>query len=281
MSPNASSPALEAAAIFLARPLVLLGTHSPTTLVALQGFLQSALSPRSHLMERLSFTTTSLPPLPIQLACVAFGIKWAHWIRALGGAAFDLFIEPTRVYVVKKSTGQVGVIWVAKDASDVSRSILVSKAPVSPETDSEPESDLSDGEFDDAPPSSRPSSRSSTVSDSTFSSSSRSSHTSASSISSLPSIAKPALAPAPKPQTTKYLYQGGVSTVLTGGVMLGGGGGGCAAPRPCVAPVPVRTTVPVYTPPHRTRTRAQATSAWASKDRATGTGSWRRNATAA
>ncbi|KAF8175565.1 hypothetical protein BJ912DRAFT_1064206 [Pholiota molesta] len=37
-----------------------------------------------------------------------------------------------------------------------------------------------------------------------------------------------------KKDVTKYLYQGGVSTVLTGGVMLGGGGGarkGAAAPR--------------------------------------------------
>ncbi|KAF8175573.1 hypothetical protein BJ912DRAFT_1046206 [Pholiota molesta] len=43
-----------------------------------------------------------------------------------------------------------------------------------------------------------------------------------------------------KKDVTKYLYQGGVSTVLTGGVMLGGGGGArkgaAAGPKPAATP---------------------------------------------
>ncbi|KDR71907.1 hypothetical protein GALMADRAFT_253691 [Galerina marginata CBS 339.88] len=103
-------------------------------------------------------------------------------------------------------------------------------------------SPLSSPEPTSSPDSSRPSSRSSTFS--TYSFSSDESATSASSISSFDFLAStkpstfnrhaPAFVPRQFPaarvfiddtkkEVTKYLYQGGVSTVLTGGVMLGGG----------------------------------------------------------
>lgn len=242
---TSSSSALAAATIFLTRPLALSNALPQPTLTRLQLFLHSALAAHP---PRLAFTgTAALPPLPLQLACVAFGIRWADWMRALGGTAFDLVLDPARVYVVKRSTGQVGVVWAAPKA------ILAPKPAVgesNSDSDSEPEE-----EFE-----SRPSSRSSTVSDSAFSFTSHSSRSSATSVSSAKSsTAKPASVPAP----TKYLYQGGVSTVLTGGVMLGGGGGGSSAPTP-------RTTAPApaYTPPHRQvrgRTQTQPSPAWTRK----------------
>ncbi|PPQ86613.1 hypothetical protein CVT25_006797 [Psilocybe cyanescens] len=87
----------------------------------------------------------------------------------------------------------------------------------------------------DSPSSSRPSSRSSTFSDFSSDNESNTSVSSASSFDFLASV-KPSSTFAPrqkhaepkvfidntKKEVTKYLYQGGVSTVLTGGVMLGG-----------------------------------------------------------
>ncbi|KAF8059823.1 hypothetical protein FPV67DRAFT_1514206 [Lyophyllum atratum] len=286
MSPNVASPALQAATIFLTRPLVLFGIQSPSTLVALSLYLQSAMAAHTKSPQLLSFAPTCLPPLPIQLACVAFGIKWTAWIQALGGAAFDLVIEPTRVYVVKKSNGQVGIIWISKDAPTFAS---VPQVPMTQDVDSESEAEVSDVEFDSQ--SSRPSSRSSTVSDSAFSFTSRSSassQTSASSISSLPKPSITKLAPTPAPvlqsNPTKYLYQGGVSTVLTGGVMLGGG---AARPRstPSTPPAPVApapaapriVAAPVYTPPHRTRTQGTTPSVRKSSAApSAATSSWRR-----
>ncbi|KAG5643648.1 hypothetical protein DXG03_000574 [Asterophora parasitica] len=284
MSSNASfSLAIEAASVFLARPLRF-NSYTPTTILAIQMFLQSALAPRaqSNLPILLSFTLSALPPLQIQLACVAFGIKWAGWLQALGGSAFDLVIEPTRVYVIKKSTGQFGVIWASKSReADVACAILLSKTPIAPIYEDESEKECSEAEFDAQ--SSRPSSRSSNLSDSPSVFSVTSSHSSASSVSSIASAQKsspatkpptPTYVPTPKAGATKYLYQGGVSTVLTGGVMLGGGPRNTvspkAAPVPVVAPAPTPSLVrpAVYTPPHRARTPAQAKSSpWARKDR--------------
>ncbi|KIM34868.1 hypothetical protein M413DRAFT_434939 [Hebeloma cylindrosporum] len=123
---------------------------------------------------------------------------------------------------------------------------------------------LSSPESVSSPDSSRPSSRSSTFSTFSFSDDDES-VTSASSISSFdfldstkPSITitkpvntfnknAPAFAPrAPrvfidntKKDVTKYLYQGGISTVLTGGVMLGGGAtNGAKAAKSKAAEVP-------------------------------------------
>ncbi|GLB43095.1 hypothetical protein LshimejAT787_1205440 [Lyophyllum shimeji] len=266
MSPSAtSSPAVTAAAIFLTRPFLLLGFLPQRTVLSLQLFLCSALSSPSSTRSAnsnsnsqvLSFTPTSLPPLPVQLACVAFGIKWAAWIQALGGAAFDLVMEPGRVYVVKKATGQIGIVWMDKNCSS-------SFPPQAPAAALESHDDSED-EFDiDDAPSSRPSSRSSMLSSSSSVLSSHSSHSSATSISSAPPSKTP-LATKPT-QPTKYLYQGGVSSVLTGGVMLGA----CSAPSSSQKhAAPAAAPAAVYTPPHRLRAPVRASET---------AGSWRRGA---
>lgn len=137
-----------------------------------------------------------------------------------------------------------------------------------------------------SPDSSRPSSRSSNVSGFSFSSSeeSMSSVSSASSMASAKAAfltadhirvqpqAKVALrrerAPSvfvdnTKKEVTKYSYEGGVSTVLTGGVMLGGK----VSPAKPVKPVMAR---PVWTGSRRTQTQASTTMA------ADKTNNWRR-----
>ncbi|KJA22556.1 hypothetical protein HYPSUDRAFT_40943 [Hypholoma sublateritium FD-334 SS-4] len=57
-----------------------------------------------------------------------------------------------------------------------------------------------------------------------------------------------------KKDITKYLYQGGVSTVLTGGVMLG------AAPAARAAPAPA--TTPRYRAPHHTKNASATAGTW-------------------
>ncbi|GLB43100.1 hypothetical protein LshimejAT787_1300010 [Lyophyllum shimeji] len=200
----------------------------------------------------------SLPPLPIQLACVAFGIKWAAWIQALGGAAFDLIVEPGRVYVVKKATGQIGIVWMDRDCS----SSFPSQAP----TAALESHDESEDEFDiDDAPSSRPSSRSSMLSSSSSVLSSHSSHSSTTSISSAPPSEAPG---ATKPtHPTKYIYQGGLSIVLTGGVMLGASSSAPSSSQKHAAPAQARAAV--YPPPHRLRAPVRASES---------ARSWRRGA---
>ncbi|RDB15658.1 hypothetical protein Hypma_003996 [Hypsizygus marmoreus] len=256
------TPAIHAATIFLIRPLVLLGTYPTETLLTLQTLLQAAFSTSSH--NVLSLSPTALPPLPIYLACLKTDVSWTIWIRVLGGSAFDIFVEPERVFVVRKDTAEIGVVWVAPSAADitpasknVARPTTEKQSPYAAagqatsavlEIDSDTESEISDSSD------SRPSSRSSNHSG--FSFSSRSSASSQSSFCSMANVPEPK----PKPTTattqpTKYMYQGGVSTVLTGGVMLGARS---AAPRPALASTtnmaraaPPALRAPAYTPPHR------------------------------
>ncbi len=70
-----------------------------------------------------------------------------------------------------------------------------------------------------------------------------------------------------KKDVTKYLYQGGVSTVLTGGVMLG------ATPSP--------KAIPAYTAPQRYHAPASARAPRHAQNTLAATGSWRRVAVSA
>ncbi|KAG6855390.1 hypothetical protein H0H87_003770, partial [Tephrocybe sp. NHM501043] len=193
---------------------------------------------------------------PLALACHYFNIAWSDWFLALGGARFTLVIETGLVYVVKESDGRIGVVWSASP-SCTSHPVIVHPLPDFP----------SPKEESPSRPSSR-SSNSSTYSTYSFASCASSSSSSATSVSSLASATKPTshfshfhdrsrpLAPTtqtststiPKPKTrptpTKYLYEGGVSTVLTGGVMLGAPSPSSSAPKP---------TKPAFAPSSRFR----------------------------
>ncbi|KIM47326.1 hypothetical protein M413DRAFT_440766 [Hebeloma cylindrosporum] len=159
-----------------------------------------------------------------------------------------------------------------------------------------------------SPDSSRPSSRSSTFSTFSFSDDDES-VTSASSISSFDFLAstKPITTPvntfnknAPafvprqprvfidnaKKDVTKYLYQGGVSTVLTGGVMLGGGAAnGPKAVKPKIEEVPkyrAANTPNVFKPKPEDVPKYRAPvggKKFAVAQNAATTNSWRRNTT--
>jgi len=300
-----SFPSLRAAAVFLTRPLVLSGTHAASSVQDLQLFLHTTLlttpalsgtsaTPQSP--TKLVFAPNASPPLPIHLACLASGIAWPDWFRALGGSAFTLIIEPTITYVVRTDNGNVGVIWAA-DPSALSKTV-------------EDEILDSDSESVSNSASSRPSSRGSHYSTFSFSShSSASSNTSYSSTqskgqafsSSHPPIVpksnpkRTALTPPPATtSTTKYLYQGGVSTILTGGVMLGSSSAARPTPNTARSPLHVHpfplasrfsqssaptSTRPIhatYTPPHRTRAPQNTGSPRRPGGAPCVTGSWRR-----
>ncbi|RDB18968.1 hypothetical protein Hypma_014385 [Hypsizygus marmoreus] len=260
------APAVHAATIFLIRPLFLLGTYSNETILTLQTFLEAALSTSSHSV--LSLSPTTLPPLPVYLACLKTSVSWTEWIRVLGVFAFDIVVEPEQVSVVRKDTAETGVLWRAPTAAEIpfasnrnaprsaERKIPYADASQTTSTvleiDSETDTESEASKLND----SRPSSRSSNHS--RFSFSSRSSASSQSSVCSMADIPEPKAKFSVTTATTltatpptKYLYQGGISTVLTGGVMLGG--------KP-TAPLPVLALAtnnnptarpPVYTPPHR------------------------------
>ncbi|KLO20521.1 hypothetical protein SCHPADRAFT_918036 [Schizopora paradoxa] len=47
----------------------------------------------------LSFAPGQLPPRPVYAACRTAGVEWAEWMRCLGGREFDLFVDPGCVSV--------------------------------------------------------------------------------------------------------------------------------------------------------------------------------------
>ncbi|KAG6914560.1 hypothetical protein DXG01_016604 [Tephrocybe rancida] len=182
-------------------------------------------------------------PAPLAFACHFFGISWNDWFLALGGVRFKLVLKPTCVYVIHKSDGCIGVVWTTATSAPTRAASLALSSAI---------------DHSDSYDSSRPSSWSSNYSSFSFSShSSVSSQSSAASTSFMPS-SKPSplfmtttptqasftrpltntinTRSTPKPAPTKYLYQGGISTVLTSGVILGG------APKAAV-----RCPSPLYT----------------------------------
>lgn len=299
------SPSLNAATVFLTRPLSLLGL-STSSLKNLQLFLQSSLMTTSALItpndpsaatHRLHLSPFESAPLPIHLACSAAGVAWEDWIRVLGGSSFTLIIKSTVVYVVRDDNGKVGVVWTI-DPQDVAP--VASALPKDFLSTRRFTNDLVDEDEDVISPidtDSRPSSRASSYSNLSLKSSSSGTSVSslASSVGSFGSIGKKTLAPtpaaAPKPTAapsaspavvsapTKYIYQGGISTVLTGGVMLGSAKPKSSKSQATAAPSQqlsstsrLNAKAAVYTPPHQ-RSHSQASSVEA-------IGSWRRGTSA-
>ncbi|KAG5351121.1 hypothetical protein C0989_007851 [Termitomyces sp. Mn162] len=200
-------------------------------------------------------------PIPLALACHFFGIVWNDWFMSLGGSEFELVLNPRCVYVVKKSDNCIGVVWNDMNISTgvIRPSVIASIHPTSTYLSSPVDNPDSDADTNTSRPSSR-SSNNSTFSFSSHSSASSQSSIE-SSFGSFDAIPKPkpftAFLPAKtsafftgtttthsditpitntrratlklsitpsapaKAVPTKYLYQGGMSSVLTGGVMLG------------------------------------------------------------
>ncbi|KAG6901522.1 hypothetical protein C0995_010896 [Termitomyces sp. Mi166 len=192
-------------------------------------------------------------PIPLALACHFFGLTWDDWFMALGGSEFKLVLKPRCIYVVKQSDGCIGVVWTDLNLSAgvIHPSVTASMHPISSSLSSPVDNPDSE---DTCTSTSRPSSRSSNYSNLSFS---RSSTSSQSSVGSFNAAFKPkpsytlsfpvktptqaiftriTTCPTLTPITnthrisptgpvkavpTKYLYEGGMSMVLTGGVMLG------------------------------------------------------------
>ncbi|KAH8795224.1 hypothetical protein DL96DRAFT_1690018 [Flagelloscypha sp. PMI_526] len=260
----------------------LLTTHSVQAIAPLRALLQANLvvilpiTGEIHLNFKLSPYT--LPPKPILASCVASGITWAEWSRALGGKPLEVLITNSGVRMTTAVQGRpVTVFRNAEDANNNNNPINVMPATTNdpfvskvrpdvaiarrliarPTTDrastatpplriptsglripaptsklSQSFSPFDDSDSDSDSDISRPSSRLSTFS---FESSSDggSSMTSASSFSSSPVstkakstafskvIAPPVINRAHQ-ANMNYLYEGGSTRVMTGGVMLGG-----------------------------------------------------------
>ncbi|KAJ7501449.1 hypothetical protein B0H11DRAFT_721465 [Mycena galericulata] len=244
---------------FLTRPLM--RSHVPATILSLQLYLQTAFSSQSTTDTNFLLSARCPPPPQMQQACLAFGVRWAEWIHLIScGLDLQLFVTEIAVSV-QLGTRPRRVIWAAADNADKSAPAKVRSAGLpfsthlratlaaartrrgaalnptriptllssssfvaSSDADSDSESD-SDGD-----------------SDSGYSFTSASSATSVSSGSCFESeSSKPVVNPTA--DVTRYLYQGGVTQVMSGGVMLG-----AAAPKPnsfafAAPPYPKRAAV--------------------------------------
>ncbi|KAJ6546207.1 hypothetical protein DFH09DRAFT_1171487 [Mycena vulgaris] len=257
---------------FLTRPLM--RSHTPATIVSLQLCLHTAFSSTLAQPASLLLSASCPPPPQIQRACLVSGVRWAEWIRLLsGGLDVQLFISESALSVQLGSMPRRS-LWVApadttarppSAPSSISklrspvlmpagtafgarlRATLASARtrrgaalnPTRIPTLLSSESDLdSDSESDSD----------SDVSDSGSSFTSVSSATSVSSDSRSP-ICTPA-SPA-KPDVTRYMYQGGVTQVVSGGVMLG-------APSPKRAPAMFANRRPSGIPQHAARKTADS-----------------------
>ncbi|KAM6499135.1 hypothetical protein JOM56_004643 [Amanita muscaria] len=99
---------------FLTRPLVMF--YTPSEISVVQTVLQTTLTatyfasrdPRLFLVLSPAFQ----PPRPLLAACIAAGVRWADWIIALGGKEIEVLVEPSRAVI--RFSGQGGAtttIW--------------------------------------------------------------------------------------------------------------------------------------------------------------------------
>ncbi|KAJ7033757.1 hypothetical protein C8F04DRAFT_1260743 [Mycena alexandri] len=237
---------------FLARPLM--KSHTPATIVAVQVSLHTTFS-SSPSSFKLLLSANCPAPTAIQRACIVSGVRWAEWIYLLSsGLDLQLFIAATSLDV-ELGTMPRRSLWVAPENPETvvpavtmrSAALVPAGRPFAarlratlaterirrgaainptriptllsscalpeddPATDSESESD-SDSDSD--------------ISDSGSSLTSTSSATSVSNASYIFVASTPAKVDTKPKVVTRYMYRGGVTQVMSGGVMLS------AAPTP-------------------------------------------------
>ncbi|KAJ7281084.1 hypothetical protein C8J57DRAFT_1300821 [Mycena rebaudengoi] len=239
--------------------------HSAATMVSLQIYLHAALS-AIPTPSSLLLSLHSLPPSQIQTACIATGVQWADWLHLLSnGKDVELFIR-TSTLAVQIGDGPRMVLWTAPalDACATIPSLNAKSPALKPAgtaftaslratlasararrvaITSPSDSDISDSESE------------SDVSDSGSSFTSNSSTTSASSLDS--DVPCAPIMDRAKVDVTRYIYHGGVTQVVSGGVMLGG------APRPtpkASAPRPIQTARMVASRPKTLRNSSAVTA---------------------
>jgi len=244
-----SSSAITHLVSFLTRPLM--RSYAPTTIVSLQVYLCTALSSSP---QTLVLSAKCLPPPVLQRACVVSGIAWAEWIQSLSsGIDLKIFVTESSL-AVKLGTMPRRMLWVAREnAVDKPKptlapafrfpSVMAARTPSSarPRTTSvsaRARNDKSaalnptriptllsssytveDIAFECDSDSESDTDSDSDISDSGFSSTSSVTSVSTTSSCAFSSIVRPT--PAAKADAKRYLYQGGVTQVVGGGVMLG------------------------------------------------------------
>lgn len=209
----------------------------------------------------MSLSSSCLPPRPIWDACSQCNVQWFEWIALFRYDEFDLFVDPGCVAI--RYQNQIFTIWKAapsrktfaqqvleedKEDEEIFDRLrdaiaaptwttpIVTQFPVIPDRSTSPLSSISEQ--------SRCSSRSSNSSSSTFSFASADTGSSRSSSGSSKSISESKQSRRDRSRQARVFvditktevtpYDGGKTTVLTGGVMLGGG--------PKTAPKPKATT---------------------------------------
>ncbi|KAJ7167024.1 hypothetical protein C8R46DRAFT_1192253 [Mycena filopes] len=241
-----SATAITQLVSFLTRPLM--RSHTPATIISLQICLQTALlaSPESTLF----LSASCPPPAPIQRACLLTGVRWADWISLLsGGVDVQVFLTEA-LLAVKVGTLPRRTLWFTASVAAPIKStalalMLVSSAmpfkhrlraaaaltstrarcgaALNPtriptllssswEDETDAESDMYDSDSD--------SDSESSDSESGYSFTSASSATSISTPTS-PTALPFRRAPSAKSEPAQYTYEGGVTRVMSGGVMLG------------------------------------------------------------
>ncbi|KAJ6502917.1 hypothetical protein C8R47DRAFT_1107183 [Mycena vitilis] len=222
-----SSSAVMQLVSFLTRPLM--RTRTPATIASLQLSLRTAFATLPA--ESSLFLSGTCPPPPaVQRACIVSGILWADWIRALsGGIDVQVYITPATL-AVKLGRMPRRVLWKCAQTQTVPTSLSAFRFPAAaasvrprrgaaalhptriPSLLSSCSYDALDLELDsDSDSECDSDSASECDSDSSFTSaSSASSH--ASSFASMRAIAN---------AKREYKYNGGVTQVVSGGVMLG------------------------------------------------------------
>lgn len=112
---NSTDIAVARAVEFLTRPLGS-PTYTETTILSLQRILEANLtaaltpSPLAKVANLTLNLSATFPPPAIHAACIATGIMWSSWINLLsGGRSFDLIISSDSVDV--KFNGQIYTMW--------------------------------------------------------------------------------------------------------------------------------------------------------------------------
>lgn len=254
----------------LTRPLI--RTHAPTMVLSLQLYLQATFT--SFTASTLTLCPSSPAPPQMHYACLASGVSWEDWIAALcpDGRAMQLLISQTAIHVRIPGSPGLLTIWRAKEdehltlvpisktstafcssfrarlqATLASARVRRRAEEVAPMAIRIPTLLQANDEDSDSE-----SSESDSDSDSIFSFASRDSMSSATTTSSTPSHSAIAITlphvDHTKKTVTNYMYEGGVTKVMTGGVMLG---------KPAAPVVPVAAK---YVPPKPTLARKDPAS---------------------
>ncbi|TEB39334.1 hypothetical protein FA13DRAFT_1809114 [Coprinellus micaceus] len=125
MSSTSLAVALAHAVAFLTEPLLPLYSAAQiirlqalldANLTALYAPTWSAREPLRGSTRRCQVLSPAcLPPRPIYAACIAAGVQWFDWIDALGGFEFEFYVDPGCVAI--RASGKLTTVWAGSVAA--------------------------------------------------------------------------------------------------------------------------------------------------------------------